>query len=457
MKKFMIGLLFIILLSTTLSANAETVVLKANSYDKLENAYFDYHNVDVLSNQEGNFFWWTGTEFIKCSLLDTKFTKSDDLVEWSDMDISYDVRMKISSQYRANIKHYGDKYIVYDEVYFNPSFIIDKMIRTHGPRIKPIYILDENFNLVSEVQLDNPLTDFEYVDGVYYIETQEYTQVGTTDYELKNNTIYYSYDAIDWQFDNEMGNMPQSNGRNYLVFQGELVNFNASNYRFEVKDMFIKKNNSDLIKVVQERPITCYYKAKGNIYVEIQYYIDNVNTFRISRDGVYSVDVAIPECSGGSRYEQIIACDLWKDKLVIRTRKRLIEYDMADIEDVLNEKCPSDTPYIEFDGNILGFDVPPIIEDSSTLVPMRFLFEQMGADVEWDSETQTATATIENKAVTFSIDNVNARINNKPAKMDVPARLVNGKTMVPLRFLSENMGYDVDWDADSRTAIIKDI
>ena len=130
---------------------------------------------------------------------------------------------------------------------------------------------------------------------------------------------------------------------------------------------------------------------------------------------------------------------------------------MADIEDVLNEKCPSDTPYIEFNGNILGFDVPPIIEDGSTLVPMRFLFEQMGADVEWDSETQTATATVDNKAVTFSIDNVNARINNKPAKMDVPARLVNGKTMVPLRFLSENMGYDVDWDADSRTAIIKDI
>ena len=133
----------------------------------------------------------------------------------------------------------------------------------------------------------------------------------------------------------------------------------------------------------------------------------------------------------------------------------MVEYDMADIEDVLNEKCPSDTPYIEFDGNILGFDVPPIIEDSSTLVPMRFLFEQMGADVEWDSETQTATATLDNKAVTFSIDNVNARINNKPAKMDVPARLVNGKTMVPLRFLSENMGYDVDWDADSRTAIVR--
>ena len=141
----------------------------------MENAYFDYHNVDVLSNQEGNFFWWTGTEFIKCSLLDTEFTKSDDLIEWSDIDMSDDVCMKISSQYWANIKHYGDKYIVYDEVYFNPSFIIDKMERIYGPIIKPIYILDENFNLVSEFQLDKPLTDFEYVDGVSYAETQEYT------------------------------------------------------------------------------------------------------------------------------------------------------------------------------------------------------------------------------------------------------------------------------------------
>jgi len=320
MKKFMIGLLFIVLLSTTLSANAETVVLKSNDYDKPLDSCYKYRDIVVQTNN-GIQFWWTGTEFIQCPFLDTKFTKSDDLVEWSDMDLSYEVRRKIRHQYMTNIKHYGDKYIVYDEI-FTPSIIIDKMTRTHGPIIKPIYTFDENFNLVSEFQLDKPLTDFEYIDGIYYIETQEYTQLGPQEFESKN-TIYYSYDAIDWQIDNERSSMPQSNGRNYLVFQGELVNFNASDYRFEVKDMFIEKNKSDLIKVVQERPITCYYKAKGNIYVEIQYYIDNVNTFRISRDGVYSVDVAIPECSGGSRYEQIIACDLWKDKLVIRTRKRV--------------------------------------------------------------------------------------------------------------------------------------
>ncbi len=68
--------------------------------------------------------------------------------------------------------------------------------------------------------------------------------------------------------------------------------------------MFIERNKSDLIKVVQERPITCYYKAKGNIYVETQY--DNVDTFRISRDGVYSVDVAIPADSDDEHIINVI-------------------------------------------------------------------------------------------------------------------------------------------------------
>ena len=48
-----------------------------------------------------------------------------------------------------------------------------------------------------------------------------------------------------------------------------------------------------------------------------------VDTFRISRDGVYSVDVAIPADSDDSRHELIIACDLWKDKLVLWTRQKI--------------------------------------------------------------------------------------------------------------------------------------
>ena len=65
--------------------------------------------------------------------------------------------------------------------------------------------------------------------------------------------------------------------------------------------------------------------------------------------------------------------------------------------------CDKSQIYVKFDGIYLGFETPPIIENGSTLVPMRFLFEQMGADVEWNGETQTATATLDNTEITFSI------------------------------------------------------
>ena len=79
---------------------------------------------------------------------------------------------------------------------------------------------------------------------------------------------------------------------------------------------------------------------------------------------------------------------------------------------------------------------------------MRFLFEQMGAAVTWDDATQTATAAIlagadgeQERSVTFGIDNTTATVNGS-------------KTMVPLRFLSENLGFDVQWDEATRTAIV---
>ena len=97
------------------------------------------------------------------------------------------------------------------------------------------------------------------------------------------------------------------------------------------------------------------------------------------------------------------------------------------------------SPYVVLNNKILGVDVPPVIEDGSTLVPMRFCsskWEQMLNGTEKRKQQLRRY----DKEITFSIDNVNARINNKPAKMDVPARLINDKTMVPLRFLFGKYG-----------------
>ena len=58
--------------------------------------------------------------------------------------------------------------------------------------------------------------------------------------------------------------------------------------------------------------------------------------------------------------------------------------------------------------------------------------------------------------ISFSIDDTSANVNNTVKTMDVPARLINDKTMIPLRFLSEELGYKVEWDNKTRTAIIRD-
>lgn len=93
MKKFMIGLLFIILLSTTLSANAETVVLKSNDYDKPLDSCYKYRDIVVQTNN-GIQFWWTGTEFIQCPFLVLNLQNPMNLVEWRDMYLSDEVRME---------------------------------------------------------------------------------------------------------------------------------------------------------------------------------------------------------------------------------------------------------------------------------------------------------------------------------------------------------------------------
>ena len=79
----------------------------------------------------------------------------------------------------------------------------------------------------------------------------------------------------------------------------------------------------------------------------------------------------------------------------------------------------------------------------------------MGAEVDWNDETQTATVTQNNTAIAFAINEADADINGQTVTMDVPAQLINGKTMVPVRFLSENLGYTVEWDDENRIITIE--
>ncbi len=97
------------------------------------------------------------------------------------------------------------------------------------------------------------------------------------------------------------------------------------------------------------------------------------------------------------------------------------------------------------EGNQLVFDVNPQIIQGRTMVPMRTMFENFGLTVSWDETTKTAQGTSSESAISFTIGSDKAMINGQEMMIDVPASIIQGRTMIPLRFLSENMGYNVVW------------
>ncbi len=102
------------------------------------------------------------------------------------------------------------------------------------------------------------------------------------------------------------------------------------------------------------------------------------------------------------------------------------------------------------------FDVPPVIENGRTLVPLRAIFEALGAVVSWEPSTRTVTGVKGTKTIILTIDRTDATVNGIQKALDVPATIRNNRTLVPLRFISESLGSIVSWDGTSRTATIND-
>ncbi len=111
---------------------------------------------------------------------------------------------------------------------------------------------------------------------------------------------------------------------------------------------------------------------------------------------------------------------------------------------------------IYVDTEKVSTDTPPTIVDGRTLVPVRAIFEAIGASVEWDASTRTATGVRSDTTVSIQIDNTTAYVNGEPYILDVPAQLINNRTMVPARFISEAMGCDVTWHQSTQTVGVSD-
>lgn len=105
-------------------------------------------------------------------------------------------------------------------------------------------------------------------------------------------------------------------------------------------------------------------------------------------------------------------------------------------------------------GTDKALDVPPMIINDRTMVPLRAIFEALGADVQWDGDTRTITGKKGDTTITMQIDNLTMTKNGAESALDTPPQIVNDRTLVPVRAISESFGCDVAWDGNTRTVTI---
>ena len=115
---------------------------------------------------------------------------------------------------------------------------------------------------------------------------------------------------------------------------------------------------------------------------------------------------------------------------------------------------------VTIDNLPIEFDVAPTIIENRTMVPMRKIFEELGCTVEWLGETQTIIAAHNSKLIALQIGNPRVLITDIETGVtdmklsDISPIIIDNRTLVPLRIISESLGHNVDWIGSESHAVI---
>jgi len=109
---------------------------------------------------------------------------------------------------------------------------------------------------------------------------------------------------------------------------------------------------------------------------------------------------------------------------------------------------------VKIDGRQINFDVPPQIIKNRTMVPLRAIFEALGATVDWDEHTRTVRSTKDDITISLTVKYPRIDINGEDVMLDSPPCIVDGRTLVPVRAISEAFKTKVEWIESEKTVVI---
>lgn len=186
-------------------------------------------------------------------------------------------------------------------------------------------------------------------------------------------------------------------------------------------------------------------KANDTLYTYVHYYADENPWVHYYIDDVYA----------GSSYEvphkftglSNIALGAHKFEIQIESNGIIVE------RKVMNINVSRDISIL-INGKKAEVDTTPTIVNGRTLVPIRFVATELGAEVEWNPDTKTVIITKGQDALLLQIDNVKMYKNGDEKIIDAAPMIINSRTMVPVRAVAEAFDVSVDWDGKTSTVII---
>lgn len=123
---------------------------------------------------------------------------------------------------------------------------------------------------------------------------------------------------------------------------------------------------------------------------------------------------------------------------------------------MLKEQIKEMKGAVKVNGKQLKFDVPPVVKNGRVLIPLRAIMNGFKADVSYDKDTNTVIIKKGDKEVKIDLTNNKVYVDGKEVSIDVPAMVINNRTLVPLRFLSEVLGKKVNYDEKTGDVDIED-
>ncbi|MGI6728225.1 MAG: stalk domain-containing protein [Anaerovoracaceae bacterium] len=209
-----------------------------------------------------------------------------------------------------------------------------------------------------------------------------------------------------------------------------------------------KENNGYAQKVLYEKKDIAQAKKEWNIK-EVKIVSDNAQLYRnhqeFAKDGGWkNADQEINLLT----YQEYIDGKLLKDV----NEEKPLDNNETTVTLYLNNKNINVTQ--NGASNNIALDVTPYCPVGTTLVPLRGVFEAFNADVKWLPDTRQVEVTKGEMNMLLTIGSKTALVNGKKATLLEAPRILNGRTIIPLRFISENLGYDVKWFGTEKKIVI---